>query len=150
MGGDQLATNCMNAVDTNILVYSLVNDGSAKSKLASDLLDRLSAADTLLLWQVLCELGAVLSRLRSKGLSIENIQETLKGFRERFRLAIPDDVVLDLGWKLHLESRVSYWDAMLIAACVNAGADVLYTEDVQSAPEISGVRIVNPFTATNL
>ena len=42
---------------------------------------------------------------------------------------------------------MSFWDALIWAAAREHGITVIHTEDVQSAPEIEGVRYVNPFSA---
>ena len=58
---------CMNAVDTNILVYSLDKHDDAKRKRALAFLGGLSGEETVLPWQVACEFSAVLSRLVRTG-----------------------------------------------------------------------------------
>ena len=47
----------MNAIDTNVLVYSIDHDEPAKQAQAINLLERLAQpfVETLLLWQVACE-----------------------------------------------------------------------------------------------
>jgi len=54
----------MNAVDTNILLYSVDRNEPAKQLIAQQLLQQLHAATepTLLLWQVLGELAQQLRR----------------------------------------------------------------------------------------
>ncbi len=135
----------MNAVDTNLLVYAVSSDEKIKGPQAMDFLDRLSAADTVLLWQVACEFGAVLAKLESRGLASGKVQEALGAVRDRFPLVLPTPHVLDIGLHIHQDQGVSYWDAMLLAACVDAGVDRLYTEDAPGTPIVDGVEIVNPF-----
>ena len=36
-------------------------------------------------------------------------------------------------------------DALIIAACVEAGVEILYSEDVPGFDNFDGVRVVNPF-----
>ena len=40
--------------------------------------------------------------------------------------------------------KISFWDALIVAAAVKAGATMIYSEDMNAGQEISGVRIVNP------
>lgn len=138
----------MNAVDTNILVYAVSADEAIKGPIAMDLLDRLSATDTVLLWQVACEFSAVLARLRVQGRAGQDAFEAVTACRSRFPLVMPSPAVLDLGLQIHCNQGLSYWDAMLLAACVDAEINRLYTEDIQSQPRIRGVEIVNPFLST--
>jgi predicted nucleic acid-binding protein len=43
--------------------------------------------------------------------------------------------------------RLSFWDAMVVHAAAEAGADVLWTEDLTSGQVLRGVRISNPFAS---
>ena len=41
---------------------------------------------------------------------------------------------------------LSHWDSMLVvAACIDAGVDTLYTEDMRAPRQIETVRLINPF-----
>jgi predicted nucleic acid-binding protein len=41
--------------------------------------------------------------------------------------------------------RMSLWDALIWSVAKEQGVGLIYTEDSQSAPEIDGVRYINPF-----
>lgn len=43
------------------------------------------------------------------------------------------------------DARISFWDALLIAAARRLGATVLLTEDLNDGQTIAGVEIRNPF-----
>jgi predicted nucleic acid-binding protein len=47
--------------------------------------------------------------------------------------------------ELHRLSHISFWDAMIVHAARVAGAEVLYTEDLQHGAVIGGVPVINPF-----
>jgi len=49
--------------------------------------------------------------------------------------------------ELHRLNRISFWDAMIVHAARLAGADVLYSEDLQHGAMLGGIRINNPFLA---
>ncbi|MGD9669439.1 MAG: PIN domain-containing protein [Hyphomicrobiaceae bacterium] len=40
---------------------------------------------------------------------------------------------------------LSFWDAMIVAATTEAGAAILYTEDLNQGQSIEGVKVINPF-----
>jgi hypothetical protein len=40
---------------------------------------------------------------------------------------------------------LSFWDAMVIAACLEAGVTRLYSEDFDAYVHVDGLQIVNPF-----
>ena len=42
--------------------------------------------------------------------------------------------------------QMSIWDALIWAVTKENGVAVIYTEDLQSAEEIEGVRYINPFS----
>jgi predicted nucleic acid-binding protein len=46
---------------------------------------------------------------------------------------------------LHRLHGFSFWDAMVLRAAKPAGCGVLFSEQMQAAREIDGVRIFNPF-----
>jgi predicted nucleic acid-binding protein len=74
------ATSFMNAVDTNILIYAISADAEEKGRRALDLLDSLSAADTVLPWQVACKCGAVLTKLVHRKLADNSCFESCGRF----------------------------------------------------------------------
>jgi predicted nucleic acid-binding protein len=41
--------------------------------------------------------------------------------------------------------QLSFWDALIIAAAAQGGADTLLSEDLNPGQIIAGVRVVNPF-----
>ena len=52
-----------------------------------------------------------------------------------------DTNVLDLSFRYSL----SHWDSLLLAACVDAGVDTLYSEDLDAGMTYDTVTVVNPF-----
>jgi predicted nucleic acid-binding protein len=135
----------MNAVDTNVFVYAMHGEDQRKRERAVALLAGLRESNTVLLWQVACEVGAVFSRHIAQKALPASAYDSITAARERFPLALPSAEMLRTGLEIHRSHQVSYWDAMLIAACADAGVTRLYTEDDQSMPTIAGVEIINPF-----
>ena len=43
--------------------------------------------------------------------------------------------------------RLSFWDALIIAAAVKSGAETLQTEDLNAGQVFDGVTVINPFVA---
>lgn len=135
----------MIAVDTNVLVYSIDADDPEKGDKAAALLRSLDPARTVLLWQVVCEFGAVVDRRRRRGTMDVDARDAIDMWLGIFHLAIPSRAALEVAWGLVRESQVSYWDALLLGACSEAGVTTLYTEDAQSSAVLRGVQMVNPF-----
>ncbi len=135
----------MIAVDTNVLVYAVDANEPLKGPKAVALLEELASQQAVLLWQVVCEFGAALNRRQAAGHIRIQASEVIDAWLEVFPLVFPTRAVLITAWRLQAQFQVSYWDAMLLAACRDAGVTRLYTEDLQSQPIIDGVEIVNPF-----
>jgi predicted nucleic acid-binding protein len=63
-------------------------------------------------------------------------------------LVLPTKTVLEQARALHTEQQWSFWDALIVAACLDAGVTRLYTEDTPGRSTFGGpkpLEIVNPF-----
>lgn len=58
---------------------------------------------------------------------------------------VTDAVLLERGWKLQDRYRLSYWDALIVAAAKTAACRYLLTEDLQAGQQLDGIEVVNPF-----
>jgi predicted nucleic acid-binding protein len=138
----------MNAVDTNVLLYSIDRNEPIKQLKAQQLLrDLHSAAEpTILLWQVLGELTQQLRRWCDQGrLTPIEFSEHVQAFRHLFPLVLPTPAAFDAAIELYARFGLSHWDSMIVGACRSAGATRLYTEDMGSPRTIDGVELINPF-----
>ena len=124
--------------DTNILVYAQQADGKADQARA------LFAAGGKLSVQVLNEFTAV-SR-RKQGRDWSEIAEAISDV-----LALVDPplaLTLDLhaaARGLAEDHRLSFYDALIVAAALDAGCEVLWSEDLQHGQKFGAMRIENPF-----
>lgn len=133
----------MNAVDTNIFVYALSADEPIRGPKAADF-DRsalgvgygVAVAGRVRVWR-----GGVEAVSRAPG--IGGGLRSDRGYSKAI-LARASPAVLDVALDLHRNHEVSYWDAMLLAACEDAGVKRLLTEDLQDGATFLGVRVVNP------
>jgi predicted nucleic acid-binding protein len=138
----------MNAVDTNVLLYSVDRSEPIKQLKAQQLLQQLHspAEATVLLWQVLGELTQQLRRWRDQGrLTPAEFSQHVRAFRHLFPLVLPTPEAFDAAIDLSERFSLSHWDSMILGACRAAGATRLYTEDMGSPRTIDGVELVNPF-----
>jgi len=133
----------MIALDTNVLLYACDRADSRRQQIAIDLIT--NEKDGVVLWQVACEFVAASRKLSSQGFSASDAWARLAEFLMLFRLILPTAGVLERGQNLHATRGVSFWDAMILAACSEAGVEILYSEDVPGLPPIGGLRVVNPF-----
>ena len=138
----------MNAVDTNVLLYSIDRNEPAKQLVAQQLLQRLRSATepTVLLWQVLGELVQQLRRWRDHGrLTPIEFSQHIQAFRHLFPLRLPTPEAFDSALSLAERYSLSHWDSMILGACQGAGAMRLYTEDMGAPRDIDGIELINPF-----
>lgn len=138
----------MNAVDTNVFVYAIDRRDAAKHAKANVLLQSLASATTttVLLWQVAGEFLNCLLRWSGAGyVSPVDVPLHVQDILAMFPLALPTEQVLTIALDLHSRHSLSHWDSMLLAACIVAGVDTLYSEDLTDGATYDTVKVVNPF-----
>jgi predicted nucleic acid-binding protein len=129
-------------LDTNLLVYLLRPDDGR-----SRLLDPLMMPGGVISVQVLNELVSV-SR-RKFGLGAQAIAPFLDRIKATFSVVPITLAVHERGLTLLARHNFSVYDAMIVAAALEAGCDTLYTEDMQDGLVVDGsLTIRNPFRAT--
>jgi len=124
--------------DTNILVYAQQTGGKADRARA------LLAGGGRLSVQVLNEFTAV-SR-RKQGRDWREIAEAVSDVLTM--VDPPLALTLDLhaaARALAEDHRLSFYDALVVAAAIEGECDILYSEDMQHGRGIGGLAIVNPF-----
>lgn len=138
----------MNAVDTNVLLYLVDADEVQKQAKADDLLAALVAQGSaaVLLWQVAVELAAGLWRWEHLGkLSAHERIGHWRRVESTFSLVLPHSNLIPAAFDLLDRHSLSYWDALLLAACIEAGVQTLYSEDLSDGVTYDSVKVVNPF-----
>jgi len=132
----------MNAVDTNILIY--VNDprDRVKQAAAASLISTLT--DGVLVWQVACEYLAASRKLEQLGYDRKQAYQYIRDLQQVWYTALPTWTVIDRAEDLMNRFSLSHWDSMIVAACLEANVQILYTEDFGYSA-IDGLKIVNPF-----
>jgi len=127
-------------IDTNVLLYLLSAD-AAKAGRAEQLL----RAGGIVSVQVLNEFVSVARR--KTALSLAEIRDALAVVRH-FCAVVPVDVEThDLALAVCERFGLSIYDGLIVAAAGRAGAERLWSEDMQHGQTIGGVTIVNPFAA---
>jgi len=135
----------MNAVDTNVLIYAIDTQAGAKHQQARDFVDRLDPDMTVMLWQVVQEFGGVAARIGRQRKDDQTGRLLQARLIEMFEILVPPVSVFAQAWTLGDRYKLSYYDALILAACADAGVKRLYTEDLQAGQTIEGVELVNPF-----
>ena len=140
------ATTFMNAIDTNVWLYSHDRRDSRKQGLAQQLIA--GARPLALPWQVGCEFVAASRKLATAGFTEAHAWAALAAMQ-----ALADVILLPVPdlWpetqSLQGRYSLSIWDALLVGACLRGGVQILYTEDMGAPRTIDGLSLVNPFLA---
>lgn len=134
----------MNAVDTNVLIYARDPRHPLKHERARQL--TAGMPDGVLLWQVACEFIAASRKLTNVGYTQARAWRELEQLRELWKLIVPSEEVLLRAEQLTATQNLSFWDSLLVAACMEGGVTRLYTEDFDaSLSKATGIEIINPF-----
>lgn len=131
----------MNGVDTNVLVYACDMGQAEKRARAIEVLRTVQPC--VLLWQVAVEFLAATRKLESSGFTRRDAWDQIETLAQSMTLVVPKAETLNRGRNLHLRGD-SFWDAMILASCAEAGITRFYTEDLPGIT-IPGLEIINPF-----
>ena len=129
-------------VDTNILVYAYNRDAGQKHERAQKRIETLWDGGVLpsISIQVLQELYVT---LRRKGVSQLEIRGVIKDL-QAWEVIENTRELLGEGMDLQERYRLSFWDAMILAAAVRSGARELWSEDFSTGQRYEDIRAVNP------
>jgi len=129
--------------DTNVLVYADDKAAPAKQRKALDLVaEHRRARSGVVSLQVLQEYFVTVTKKFQVDVRIARRKVELLA---EFDVAVPEVADILAAIDLHRLHGFSFWDALIVRAAKQAGCGVLFSEDMQGAREIDGVRIVNPF-----
>jgi predicted nucleic acid-binding protein len=125
-------------IDTNILIYA--QSAGAKSDIARDVM----LAGGVISVQVLNEFAAVLRRKFHQdwpeiAAAVADVRAALDPVR-----AVAVDTH-EAALALARDNRLGFYDALIVAAALEARCDLLLTEDMQAGRRIGELAIVNPF-----
>lgn len=135
------------AFDTNILVYAELEPGTDKGDLASSLIERASLHQAIIPAQVLGEFLAVIRRKRRE--QFPGACELVIELTSLFKIGETDASVMRSAMELAQRHRLQFWDAVICAAAMQAGATHLLSEDMHDGSMLEGLKLLDPFNAGN-
>ncbi len=131
-------------VDSNILIYAYDLDAGRKHLKAVDILESLWEHNLgVLSMQVLQEFYVNVTRKIARPLA----RRSARAIVEAYAIWCVNTTPAELMAAFHIEddARIGFWDALIVAAAVKAGARRILSEDLNPGQKIAGVRIENPF-----
>jgi predicted nucleic acid-binding protein len=134
-------------VDTNVLIYAYDIDAGEKHGRAKGLLAGLWEADGgIISTQVLQEFYVNVTAKIPTPIAPARARGVLSAYRAWQVEQSSLDTIL-FASELQERHQLSFWDAMIVAAASNGGAETLLTEDLNHGQVIEGVRVRNPFVS---
>lgn len=131
-------------VDTNILVYAHDADAGVKRDRAVEKLRQLWETDTgRLSVQVLQEFYVNVTRKLTTRVARSTAREVVSAYSAWVREPTTAETVLRAADIAEL-AQISFWDALIVAAAEQAGAEQLLSEDLNDGQEIAGIKVTNP------
>jgi len=139
MSGDKIF------VDTNILVYSHDVDAEQKHQIAQNILLELwKNRNGVLSVQVLQEFYVTMTRKVLHPIPPNSVRNIIRDYFS-WHIEINDLNSILIASRIGEDYKISFWDALIVAAALKAKADKILTEDLQAGQIIEGIPIENPF-----
>jgi predicted nucleic acid-binding protein len=131
-------------VDTNVLIYAHDKDASAKHEIAKGLLQELwSDRAGVLSVQVLQEFYVNVTRKIPSPLSKELARLVVNTYAIWCAETTPSEILA--AFRIEDESRIGFWDALIISSAAKSGATRIISEDLNAGQRIAGIVVENPF-----
>ncbi len=133
-------------VDTNVLIYAHDVDAKSKHAIANNILRELWSERTgVLSMQVLQEFYVNVTRKIRSPLPKDSARLVVSSYSIWCMETTPAE--LSVAFRMEDESRIGFWDALIVAAAAKSGAARLLSEDLNPGQKIAGLHIENPFAA---
>jgi predicted nucleic acid-binding protein len=131
-------------IDTNVLIYAHDTDAGPKHQIAKTVLHELWSERTgVLSVQVLQEFYVNVTRKISSPLSRDLARLVVSSYSIWCAETTPTEIAS--AFRIEDESRISFWDALIISSASKSGATRILSEDLNAGQRIAGIIIENPF-----
>jgi predicted nucleic acid-binding protein len=132
-------------LDTNILVYSMDSYNKDKQGRCRSLLRNVTNdMHGVISTQVMQEFYVTATKkLGAEPLTVKDIMNSFNRFEV---VGITPDII-NSAVDCSILNRLSFWDALIVAAAESAHCDFLWTEDLNNGQVIRGVKVENPLLA---
>ena len=134
-------------LDTNIFVYAFLASEPRKRAKAVELIETsLGSGRGCISYQVVQEFANVARKKFATRLSAGDCKAFIDAAMQPLMRVASSTALIHTALDLQDELKYSFYDSLMMAAALQAGAEMLYTEDLQHWQLVRGVlRIVNPF-----
>lgn len=133
-------------IDTNIFVYQLERLDARKADIADDLIEHgIETQTACISFQVIQECINTAIRKAEVPLTEDELCKYLVDVLAPLYRVQPDIRLYQKALEIRFRYRFGFYDALIVAAAVEAGCKTLYTEDLTHGQQVEGVTITNPF-----
>ena len=133
-------------LDTNIFVYSFDQSAAVKARKAAQLIrEALTTQKGIISYQVVQEFFNVALRRFSQPMQAADAEQYLSTvFRPLLGVHSSQALYVE-ALHLHAQSGLSWYDALIVSAAIQARCDLLFTEDLQHGQRFGSLQVRNPF-----
>jgi predicted nucleic acid-binding protein len=133
-------------LDTNIFVYSFDQSAPAKARRAAQLIrEALTTQKGVISYQVVQEFfNVALKRFSQPMQAADAGQYLIAVFRPLLAVHSSQALYAEALF-LHAQSGLSWYDALIVSAAIQARCEMLFSEDLQHGQRFGALQVRNPF-----
>jgi predicted nucleic acid-binding protein len=141
-------TNGASFIDTNVWLYRLFDDKkielAERERKRNIAISITSNQGIIISTQVVNEVSANL--LKKAAFNEEQIKAVIQSLYHRCTVVEFNQNIFESASDIRSRYNFSFWDGLIVACALEAGASILYSEDMQDGLVVAAqLEIVNPF-----
>lgn len=130
-------------IDSNIWLYAFIETQNAgKSSIAKSVIQNKDIS-IVVSTQIINEVCVNL--IKKANFSEEKIRELIESFYKKYGVIGIEREIFFKSSEMREQHNFSFWDSIIFTSALYAGADILYSEDMQDGFVIEKTQIINPF-----
>ena len=134
-------------LDTNVIVYAFDDRDRRKQARAWELLREAGRSGrSIISTQVLQEFYVIVTRKLSRPLPEDEAERAL-GLLAKLPVVQVDTPMILSAVRTSRQEQLSFWDALIVRAAIEAGCSELLTEDLQDGRQFGSLVLRSPFNA---
>lgn len=130
-------------LDTNILVYAFTRQDERKKTIAAELIQQ--DRSWWVSWQVIQEFCNVALHNRNQPVARATLDSMLDLLLFPRCRVFPSLAIWQEALHIQRQTQYRFYDSLIVAAALESGASILYSEDLQHGRRFGNLTILNPF-----
>ena len=134
-------------LDTNLFVYSFDRNSPAKARRATELIRKaVTSRAGIISYQVIQEFFNVALKRFAQPMTVAEAEQYLTTVFRPLLAVHSSQALYGAALRLSGRYRLAWYDSLILAAALEGGCSVLYSEDLQHGLRIGELRVENPFS----